>query len=81
MVMQTLNALAKLDYPNFEVLIIDNNTRDEAVWRPVEAFCRQLGERFRFFHLAQWPGYKAGALNFGLDNTAADAEIIARHRQ
>lgn len=77
MVMQTLDALAKLDYPNFEVLIIDNNTRDEAVWRPVEAFCRQLGERFRFFHLPKWPGYKAGALNFGLDNTAADAEIVA----
>ena len=77
MVMQTLNALAKLDYPNFEVLIIDNNTRDEAVWRPVEAFCHQLGERFRFFHLPKWPGYKAGALNFGLDHTAPDAEIVA----
>ncbi|QQP90272.1 glycosyltransferase [Skermanella sp. TT6] len=77
MVMQTLNALAKLDYPNFEVLIIDNNTRDEAVWRPVEAFCHQLGDRFRFFHLPKWPGYKAGALNFGLDHTAPDAEIVA----
>jgi cellulose synthase/poly-beta-1,6-N-acetylglucosamine synthase-like glycosyltransferase/exo-beta-1,3-glucanase (GH17 family) len=77
MVMQTLNALARLDYPNFEVLIIDNNTKDEAVWRPVEAFCHQLGERFRFFHLPKWPGYKAGALNFGLAQTAPDAEIIA----
>jgi len=76
MVMQTLDALAKLDYPNFEVLVIDNNTKDEAVWRPLEAFCAQLGERFRFFHLPKWPGYKAGALNFGLDQTAPDAEII-----
>jgi len=76
MVMQTLNALARLDYPNFEVLVIDNNTKDEAVWRPLEAFCDQLGERFRFFHLPKWPGYKAGALNFGLDQTAPDAEIV-----
>ena len=76
MVMETLDALAKLDYPNFEVLIIDNNTKDEAVWQPVEAYCAQLGERFRFFHLPQWPGYKAGALNFGLEQTAPDAAII-----
>lgn len=77
MVMQTLDALARLDYPNFEVLVVDNNTKDEATWRPVEAYCEKLGPRFRFFHLPKWPGYKAGALNFALDQTAADAEIVA----
>ncbi len=77
MVIQTLNRLAQLDYADFEVLVIDNNTRDEAVWRPVEAHCRWLGARFRFFHLPQWPGYKAGALNFALKETAPDAEIVA----
>jgi len=46
------------------------------VWRPVEAYCQQLGSRFRFFHLPDWPGYKAGALNFALANTAPDAEIV-----
>ncbi|MBI1208487.1 MAG: glycosyltransferase [Azospirillum sp.] len=77
MVMQTLDALARLDYPDFEVLVVDNNTKDEAVWRPVEAFCEQLGPRFRFFHLPKWPGFKAGALNFALTETAADAQIVA----
>jgi exo-beta-1,3-glucanase (GH17 family) len=43
MVIETLDALARLDYANFEVLVIDNNTRDEAVWRPLEAHCAQLG--------------------------------------
>ena len=43
MLIETLDALARLDYPDFEVLVIDNNTRDEAVWRPVEAHCAQLG--------------------------------------
>jgi cellulose synthase/poly-beta-1,6-N-acetylglucosamine synthase-like glycosyltransferase len=33
MVIETLEALARLDYPDFEVLVVDNNTRDEAVWR------------------------------------------------
>ncbi len=76
MVMETLDALAKLDYPNFEVLIIDNNTKDEAVWKPVEGYCAKLGERFRFFHLPSWPGYKAGALNFALTQTAPDAAFV-----
>lgn len=30
MLKRTLNALARLDYPNFEVLLLDNNTRDPA---------------------------------------------------
>jgi cellulose synthase/poly-beta-1,6-N-acetylglucosamine synthase-like glycosyltransferase/exo-beta-1,3-glucanase (GH17 family) len=77
MVIETLNALARLDYPNFEVLLIDNNTKDDALWKPVQAHCELLGPRFRFFHLPSWPGYKAGALNFALDNTAPDAEIVA----
>ena len=77
MVIETMRALAKLDYPNYEVLIIDNNTKDEAVWRPLEAACAQFGPRFRFFHLPNWPGYKAGALNFGLEQTDPEAEFIA----
>ncbi|HEY5672171.1 MAG TPA: glycosyltransferase [Malonomonas sp.] len=77
MMIETLNALAKLDYPDFEVLVIDNNTKDPAVWRPVEAHCATLGPRFRFFHVAPLAGFKAGALNFTMQQTAADAEVIA----
>jgi len=77
MVRDTLTALSKLDYPNFEVLILDNNTVDPEVWQPVRDYCAQLGPRFRFFHLENWPGFKAGALNFGLKMTAEDADIIA----
>ncbi len=77
MLVETLDALARLDYPDYEVLVIDNNTRDEAAWRPVEAHCRALGERFRFFHVAPLAGFKAGALNFALARTAPDAQIVA----
>jgi exo-beta-1,3-glucanase (GH17 family)/cellulose synthase/poly-beta-1,6-N-acetylglucosamine synthase-like glycosyltransferase len=77
MMIETLNALARLDYPDFEVLVIDNNTRDEAVWRPVEAHCRALGERFRFFHVAPLAGFKAGALNYALARTHEDARVVA----
>jgi exo-beta-1,3-glucanase (GH17 family)/cellulose synthase/poly-beta-1,6-N-acetylglucosamine synthase-like glycosyltransferase len=76
MVKMTIDSLMKLDYPDFEILIIDNNTKDPAVWQPVEEYCATLGPRVRFFHLPQWPGYKAGALNFALSQTDPEAKII-----
>jgi len=77
MVQVTLDSLAELDYANFEVLVIDNNTKDPAVWGPVKEYCEKLGKRFRFFHLEPWPGFKAGALNFGLKETDPRAEVVA----
>jgi exo-beta-1,3-glucanase (GH17 family)/cellulose synthase/poly-beta-1,6-N-acetylglucosamine synthase-like glycosyltransferase len=77
MVILTLDSLAAVDYANFEVLVIDNNTRNDEIWKPIEEHCRQLGERFRFFHLDPWPGFKAGALNFGLKQTDARADVVA----
>ncbi|MFZ5757239.1 MAG: glycosyltransferase [Pseudomonadota bacterium] len=77
MVIGTLNALAALHWHDFEVLVIDNNTRDPAAWEPVQAHCAQLGPRFRFFHVSPLAGFKAGALNFALRNTAPDADIVA----
>ncbi len=70
MLIETLDALAALDYPDYEVLVIDNNTRDEAVWRPVQEHCQKLGSRFRFFHVNPLAGFKAGASNFALRETA-----------
>ena len=77
MLIKTLDALANLDYPSFEVLVIDNNTKDPAVWQPVLAHCEKLGERFRFFHVDPLSGFKAGALNFALRETSPDTELIA----
>lgn len=76
MVIATLDSLARLDYPSFEVLVVDNNTDREETWRPVQARCAELGPRFRFFALKPWPGFKAGALNFALSQTDARAEVI-----
>jgi GT2 family glycosyltransferase len=82
MLNEVLDALARLDYPDYEVLVCDNNTKDEALWRPVERHCAELNrriglERFRFFHVAPLAGAKAGALNWLLPHMAADAELIA----
>jgi exo-beta-1,3-glucanase (GH17 family)/cellulose synthase/poly-beta-1,6-N-acetylglucosamine synthase-like glycosyltransferase len=77
MVMQTLNSLSRLDYPNFEVIVLDNNTSDESLWRPVASHCEALGARFRFYHLDGVKGFKAGALNRALALTDPSAEFIA----
>lgn len=76
MVIQTIESLAALDYPNLEVIVIDNNTKDPAVWRPVQDYCVGLGERFKFFHFDVMKGFKAGALNYVLSQTAPDAKVI-----
>jgi glycosyltransferase involved in cell wall biosynthesis len=76
MLCATLDAVAKLDYPNLECVVIINNTPDPKFWEPVEAHCRTLGDRFKFLRLEKHEGYKAGALRIALEHTAADAEII-----
>jgi exo-beta-1,3-glucanase (GH17 family)/cellulose synthase/poly-beta-1,6-N-acetylglucosamine synthase-like glycosyltransferase len=77
MMIETLDALARLDYPRFEVLVIDNNTKDPAVWQPVAEHCAQLGPRFRFYHVDPLDGFKAGALNYALKLTDPAAPIVA----
>lgn len=76
LVIETLNSLAALDYPQFEVIVVDNNTTDPATWQPVEAHCKLLGEHFRFYSLGKWSGFKAGALNFALRETNPAAEVV-----
>jgi len=76
MLKATLDAVARLDYPNFECVVVINNTPDPAFWRPIEDHCRTLGERFKFINQDNVSGYKAGALRLALTHTANDAEII-----
>jgi exo-beta-1,3-glucanase (GH17 family)/cellulose synthase/poly-beta-1,6-N-acetylglucosamine synthase-like glycosyltransferase len=72
----TLDAVARLEYPNFECVVVINNTPDPAYWQPIEEHCRTLGERFKFINVDNLGGYKAGALRRALAKTADDAEII-----
>jgi glycosyltransferase involved in cell wall biosynthesis len=75
MVIDTLRSLLRIDYPRYEIILIDDNTDDEALWRPVEAWC--LRHAVKFKHLENWPGYKSGALNYALrEMTDERAEVI-----
>jgi exo-beta-1,3-glucanase (GH17 family)/cellulose synthase/poly-beta-1,6-N-acetylglucosamine synthase-like glycosyltransferase len=72
----TLDAVARLDYPNFECVVIINNTPDPEFWQPIQDHCRTLGERFIFINAEKVEGFKAGALRIAMERTAADAEVI-----
>lgn len=76
MLKQTLDAVSRLDYPNFECVVIINNTPDPAFWQPIQDHCRALGERFIFINAEKVQGFKAGALKIAMARTAPDAEII-----
>src|SRR2546428_1835327 len=73
---ETLTALAHLDYQDVIVPVVDNNTRDPQICRPLAALCKELGERFQFIHLEPWPGYKAGALNEATRRLPQDVSIL-----
>jgi exo-beta-1,3-glucanase (GH17 family)/cellulose synthase/poly-beta-1,6-N-acetylglucosamine synthase-like glycosyltransferase len=76
MLKQTLDAVSRLDYPNFECVVIINNTPDPEFWQPIQDHCRALGERFKFINAEKVEGFKAGALRIAMERTASDAEII-----
>src|SRR5262249_37372908 len=42
MLKQTLDAVSRLNYPNFECVVIINNTPDPAFWQPIQDHCRAL---------------------------------------
>ena len=78
MLIETIRSLDRLDYPNYEIVVLDNNTRDPAVWKPVARWCEPR-RRVRFVHVEHLPGYKSGALNLALRlYTDPAAELVGR---
>jgi cellulose synthase/poly-beta-1,6-N-acetylglucosamine synthase-like glycosyltransferase len=76
LLIETIKAVERIDYPDFEIIVIDNNTTDPEVYGPVEEYCRDR-PRIKFVHVAPWPGYKAGACNLALRQyTDPRAEVI-----
>ncbi len=76
-VRRALASLADLDYPAYEVLVVDHNTPDPGLWEPVARDCARRGARFRFFHLGIWPAGRAGALNFARVQATDQTEVVA----
>lgn len=74
---ETLLSLSRLQYTNYEVIVVINNTPEAYYWQPIEEYCRELGEdKFKFYNIT-CEGFKAGALNEALKYSDPDTEIIA----
>jgi cellulose synthase/poly-beta-1,6-N-acetylglucosamine synthase-like glycosyltransferase len=77
MLIETIQSLEKLDYPDYEVVVIDNNTTDPDTWQPVARWCEGR-ERIKFVHVEGLEGFKSGALNLALrEHVDPAAELIA----
>jgi cellulose synthase/poly-beta-1,6-N-acetylglucosamine synthase-like glycosyltransferase len=77
LVIETLRSLTSLDYPNYEIIVFDNNTKDPSLWEPVEEFCRTRPDRITFLHRNGICGFKAGALNYLATYVNSQAQLIA----
>ncbi|MDD3856181.1 glycosyltransferase family 2 protein [Sulfurimonas sp.] len=73
---ETLEALSKLNYTNYEVLVIINNTPEDFYKAPIKALCEELGDKFIYLDI-ECTGFKAGALNKALDFINPDTDILA----
>ncbi len=75
MVLETLKSISNLNYKNFEVVIISNNTTNVDSWKPIMDYSRTI-PNYKFFHFNTIEGYKAGALNAALEKTSGSADYI-----
>ncbi|MFA6407091.1 MAG: glycosyltransferase [Candidatus Paceibacterota bacterium] len=75
-VIRAIDSLLKLNYKNFEIVVIDNNTTSELLWRPIEEYAKNHKERVKFYHFNEMKGFKAGALNFALTVTDSHTEFV-----
>ena len=76
MLKATLDAVARLDYPNFECVVVINNTPDPAFWRRSRSIAARSASASSSSTRTRSSGFKAGALRLALAHTADDAEII-----
>ncbi|KEO75337.1 glycosyltransferase [Anditalea andensis] len=72
-VIRTIQSCLRVDYPNYEIIVLDNNTTDEKLWKPVEQFCKKYA-LVKFRHYEKLSGFKAGALTKCLEITDPKAK-------
>jgi len=75
-VIECVNSLLAQEYERFEIILVDNNTANESLWRPLDALYGQNNSHVKFFHIEKMEGFKAGALSFALEHTSSEATVI-----
>lgn len=75
-VRSTLTSLSNLDYENYEVYALVNNTPYDKDVQTIKKICETLGEKIKFLYIPKIEGFKAGVLNYALKLTSPHTEII-----
>lgn len=76
-VLHSLQHLARIDYPNYEVIVLHNNAPECDNVRAVRAYCESNPDLFKFVHKERVDGGKAGALEYARVAMAPHTELIA----
>ncbi len=68
MVIKTIKSLLAIKADHDEILIVDNNNTETALYEPLAQFCASLDphHNVHFYHVDAVAGFKAGALNLAL---------------
>lgn len=68
MVIATIHSLLAIKADDDEILIIDNNNTQTALYQPLADYCASLDEshKVRFYHVDKVANFKSGALNLAL---------------
>lgn len=78
LVNKTVKSTTKLNYDNYEVIVVHNNNQNTHNWQKIQKYVESCGENYKFVHIDKITGFKAGALNYvNNHNIDKNAEIIA----
>lgn len=75
LVIKTIESLLNVNYSNYEIVVLDNNTEDRQKWEPVDKFCENK-IRVKFIHFNHLNGHKAGALNKCIEYMNKESDYI-----
>lgn len=75
-VIKSVAALRKLDYPNYEVIVINSNSTDRDNYESIERYVDSCPDTFHFVHVDHVHGFKAGALNYLNQHCVSDDSVL-----
>lgn len=75
-VIKSIAALTRLDYPDYEVIVINSNSTDKDNYEQIARYVASCSDNFRFVHVDKIHGFKAGALNYLNRHCISDDSII-----
>lgn len=75
-VIKSIAALTKLNYPDYEVIVINSNNSNSDNYEQIARYVASCPDTFRFVHVDKIHGFKAGALNYLNSHCIRDDSVV-----